>query len=58
MRELNESELKAVSGGATTNEYAILLQPASPTDISIDAAINPALKTKHDTAKNSIGNIR
>lgn len=58
MRELNESELEAVSGGATTTEYAILLRQASPTEITIDAATNSVLKTKHDTAKNSVGNIR
>lgn len=57
MRELNESELKAVSGGATTTEYAILLaQPI--TDVTADASTNSVLKTRHDTAKNSIGNIR
>lgn len=57
MRELNETELKAVSGGATTTEYAILLvQPV--TDVTADASSNSVLKTKHDTAKNAIGNIR
>lgn len=57
MRELNETELEAVSGGATTTEYAILFaQPA--TDVTADASTNSVLKTKHDTAKNAIGNIR
>lgn len=57
MRELNETELEAISGGATTTEYAILLaQPAS--DSTADAAATSVLKTRHDTAKNAIGNIR
>ena len=57
MRELNETELKVVSGGAGTIEYAILLaQPV--TDATADASTNSVLKTKHDTTKNAIGNIR
>lgn len=57
MRELNETELEAVSGGATTTEYAILLaQPAS--DSTADTAATSVLKTRHETAKNAIGNIR
>lgn len=58
MRELNETELEAVSGGATTTEYAILLQQASLPDTTGDATTSSVLKTKHDTAKNAIGNIR
>lgn len=59
MRELNETELTAVSGGASVIEYAILipLKQSSP-DPTADAATSPVLKTKHDTAKNSISNIR
>ncbi len=58
MRELHESELKAVSGGATTTEYAILLRQTIATDAVAEASTSPVLKTKHDTAKNSVGNIR
>ncbi len=58
MRELNETELETVSGGATTTEYAILFQQTSSPDINVDTTTSSVLKTKHDTAKNAIGNIR
>lgn len=51
MRELTTGELEKVSGGASATEYIILLtQPETFT--------SQVLKTRHDTAKNSIGNIR
>lgn len=53
MRELTTGELEKVSGGASATEYIILLmQPETET------FTNQVLKTRHDTAKNSIGNIR
>jgi bacteriocin-like protein len=53
MRELTTDELEKVSGGASATEYIILLtQPETETFTS------QVLKTRHDTAKNSIGNIR
>lgn len=58
MRELNEIELKAVSGGATVTEYAILLNKPVVVDVTTEVTVNNVLKTKHDTAKNAIGNIR
>lgn len=50
MRELTVDETDCVSGGASATEYIILLpQPR---------AVSQPPKTQHDTAKNSIGNIR
>ena len=51
MRELTTSELEKVSGGATATEYIILL--AQP-----KALTSQTPRTRNDTVKNSIGNIR
>jgi hypothetical protein len=56
--QLNPQQMFALIGGDNSSSASGALPPVSAPDDADPLSISNVLKTKHDTAKNSVGNIR
>jgi predicted ribosomally synthesized peptide with nif11-like leader len=57
-QELNDADLESMSGGQYDAHASLSVQIAMQRENVVFTSISNVLKTRHDTAKNSISNVR